>query len=101
MATTRAMRGIKRTPKTTKQFEGDYRLMVKRGKDIQKLKTIMRQLVNQQTLESKYHDHALRGNLRGHRDCHLEPDWILMYRIDKDLEEITFVRTGSHADLFG
>ena len=87
--------------KTTKQFEGDYRLMVKRGKDIQKLKTIMRQVVNQQTLESKYHDHALRGNLRGHRDCHLEPDWILLYRIDRDLQEITFVRTGSHADLFG
>jgi len=87
--------------KTTKQFEGDYRLMVKRGKDIQKLKTIMRQVVNQQTLESKYHDHALRGNLRGHRDCHLEPDWILIYRIDRDLQEITFVRTGSHADLFG
>ena len=87
--------------KTTKQFDGDYRLMVKRGKDIQKLKTIMRQLLNQQTLESKYHDHALRGNLRGHRDCHIEPDWILMYRIDRDLEEITFVRTGSHADLFG
>ncbi|HZV46686.1 MAG TPA: type II toxin-antitoxin system YafQ family toxin [Thermodesulfovibrionales bacterium] len=87
--------------KTTKQFEGDYRLMVKRGKDIQKLKTIMRQVVNQQTLESKYHDHALRGNLRGHRDCHLEPDWILIYRIDRALQEITFVRTGSHADLFG
>jgi len=87
--------------KTTKQFEGDYKLMVKRGKDIQKLKTIMRQLVNQQTLESKYHDHTLRGNLRGYKDCHIEPDWILMYRVDKNLQEITFVRTGSHADLFG
>jgi mRNA interferase YafQ len=87
--------------KTTKQFEGDYRLMVKRGKDIQKLKTVMRQLVNQQTLENKYHDHALTGSLRGHRDCHIEPDWILIYRIDRNLQEIIFVRTGSHADLFG
>jgi mRNA interferase YafQ len=87
--------------KTTRQFEGDYRLMVKRGKDIKKLKTIMHQLVNQQTLESRYHDHIFRGNLRGHRDCHIEPDWILIYRIDRDLQEITFVRTGSHADLFG
>jgi mRNA interferase YafQ len=87
--------------KTTKQFEGDYSLMVKRGKDIQKLKTIMRQVVNQQTLESKYHGHALGGNLGGYRDCHLEPGWILIYRIDRDLEEITFVRTGNHADLFG
>lgn len=87
--------------KTTKQFEGDYRLMLKRGKGIEKLKTVMRQLVNQQPLESRYHDHALTGNLRGHRDCHIEPDWILIYRIDKGLREITFVRTGSHADLFG
>jgi mRNA interferase YafQ len=87
--------------KTTKQFEGDYRLMVKRGKDIEEMKTVMRQLVNQRPLESRYHDHALTGNLRGHRDCHIEPDWILIYRIDRDLQEITFVRTGSHADLFG
>jgi len=87
--------------KTTKQFEGDYRLMVKRGKDIGKLKTLMRQLVNQQSLESRYHDHALTGNLRGQRDCHIEPDWILIYRIDRAMQEITFVRTGSHADLFG
>jgi len=86
--------------KTTKQFEGDYRLMVKRGKDIEKLKIIMHQLVSQQPL-SRYHDHALTGNLRGHRDCHIEPDWILIYRLDRDLQEITFVRTGSHADLFG
>ncbi len=87
--------------KTTKQFEGDYRLMVKRGKDIEKLKIIMHQLVSQQPLERRYHDHALTGNLRCHRDCHIEPDWILIYRIDRDLQEITFVRTGSHADLFG
>jgi len=75
--------------------------MVKRGKDIEELKTVMRQLVNQRPLESRYHDHALTGNLRGHRECHIEPDWILIYRIDRDLQEITFVRTGSHADLFG
>jgi len=75
--------------------------MVKRGKDIKELKTVMRQLVNQRPLESRYHDHALTGNLRGHRECHIEPDWILIYRIDRDLQEITFVRTGSHADLFG
>ena len=86
---------------TTKQFEGDYRLMVKRGKDIERLKTVMRRLINQQSLESRYHDHALTGNLRGHRDCHIDPDWILIYRIDRDQQEIIFVRTGSHADLFG
>ncbi|TFG91122.1 MAG: type II toxin-antitoxin system YafQ family toxin [Candidatus Atribacteria bacterium] len=84
--------------KTTRQFEGDYRLMVKRGKDIGKLNTLMRQLVNQQPLESRYHDHALTGNLKG---CHIEPDWLLLYRIDRDLQEIIFIRTGRHADLFG
>jgi mRNA interferase YafQ len=87
--------------KTTKQFEVDYRLMVKRGKDIEKIKTVMRQLVDQLSLESRYHNHALTGNLRGHRDCHIEPDWILIYRIDRDLREIAFVRTSSHSDLFG
>ena len=87
--------------KTTKQFEVDYRLMVKRGKDIEKIKTVMRQLVDQQSLESRYHNHALTGNLKGHRDCHIEPDWILIYQIDRDLRELAFVRTGSHSDLFG
>jgi mRNA interferase YafQ len=75
--------------------------MVKRGKDIGKLNTLMRQLVNQQPLESRYHDHALTGNLKGHRDCHIEPDWLLIYRIDRDVQEIIFIRTGSHAALFG
>ena len=46
-------------------------------------------------------DPIVTGNLRGHRDCHIEPDWILIYQIDRDMQEITFVRTGSHADLFG
>ena len=87
--------------KTTKQFEEDYKRLVKRGKDIEKLKTVMRCLVNRQSLESRYRDHALTGNFKDYRDCHIEPDWILLYRIDKTLEEITFARTGSHADLFG
>jgi len=87
--------------KTTRQFQRCFRLVAKRGKDIEKLKTVMRHLVEQQLLESKYHDHALMGKLRGHRDCYIEPDWILIYRIDRDSPEITFVRTGSHADLFG
>ena len=87
--------------KTTKQFEGDFKLMTKRGKDIEKLKTVMRQLINQQALENRYHDHALTGNEVGHRGYHIQPNWVLIYRIDRDLQEIIFVRTGSHADLFG
>ena len=61
----------------------------------------MRRLVNQHPLESSYHDHALTGDLKGHRDCNIEPDWLLIYRIDSALQVIIFIRTGSHADLFG
>jgi mRNA interferase YafQ len=75
--------------------------MVKRGKGIGKLNALMRQLVNRRPLENRYHDHALTGNFKGHRDCHIEPDWLLIYRIDRDMQEIIFIRTGSHADLFG
>lgn len=89
-------------PRYSRQFDKDIKKIQKSGdKDIEKLKAVVRQLVDQQPLERRYHDHALTGNLRGHRDCHIEPDWILIYRIDSDVREITFVRTGSHADLFG
>ena len=68
---------------------------------MEKLKAVVRKLIGGVPLESRYLDHPLVGNLKGYRDCHIEPDWILLYRIDKDKQEITFVRTGSHSDLFG
>jgi mRNA interferase YafQ len=86
----------------SRQFKKDIKKIEKSGdKDIEKLKSVMRKLVDGEPLESKYLDHPLAGNLKWHRDCHIEPDWILLYRMDKDLQEITFVRTGSHSDLFG
>ncbi len=89
-------------PRYSRQFKKDIKKIEKSGdKDIDKLKSVMRQLVDGELLESKYLDHPLAGTLKGHRDCHMEPDWILLYRMDKDLQEITFVRTGSHSDLFG
>jgi mRNA interferase YafQ len=89
-------------PRYSRQFKKDIKKIEKSGdKDIEKLKSVMRQLVDGELLESKYLDHPLAGNFKGHRDCHIEPDWILLYRMDKDLQEITFVRTGSHSDLFG
>jgi mRNA interferase YafQ len=87
--------------KTTKQFERDYRLLLKQGKDIEKLKIVMHKLISQQPFESRYRDHALTGNLKSHRDFHIEPDWLLIYRIDNDAQEIIFTRTGSHSQLFG
>lgn len=89
-------------PLYSRQFRRDVKKIQKAGgKDLEKLKTVVRMLVDGKPLESKYLDHPLSGDLKGHRDCHMEPDWILIYRIDKEREEIVFVRTGSHSDLFG
>ena len=87
--------------KTTKQFEKDFKLMVKQGRDLEKLKTIMRKLINQEHLDMKYKDHKLISNLEGHRECHIEPNWLLVYRLRQSEETIVFVRTGSHSDIFG
>ncbi|MBI5075656.1 MAG: type II toxin-antitoxin system YafQ family toxin [Nitrospirae bacterium] len=89
------------TFRTTKQFERDYKLIVKQGKDLTKLKRIMNKLVSEEPLEIKRHDHPLTGNRKGHRDCHIEPDWLLIYKVDSNAEEIIFIRTGTHSDLFG
>jgi mRNA interferase YafQ len=87
--------------RTTKQFERDYKLIVSQGKDLTKLKWKMTKLVNEETLESRHHDHPLTGNWKGHRDCHIAPDWLLIYKVDRDAEEIIFIRTGTHSALFG
>ena len=87
--------------RTTKQFERDYKLIVKQGKDLEKLKRMMHKLVIEKPLEIKHHDHPLAGNWKGHRDCHIEPDWLLIYKIDTNAREIIFIRTGTHSDLFG
>ena len=80
------------------KFDKDLKRMLKRGKDPQKLKKVMQYLINQELLEVKYRDHALIGNYNDCRECHIEPDWLLIYLIQEDI--ITFIRTGSHADLF-
>jgi len=87
--------------RTTKQFERDYKLIVKQGKDLEKLKRMMHKLVIEEPLDIKHHDHLLAGNWKGHRDCHIEPDWLLIYKIDTNAREIIFIRTGTHSDLFG
>ncbi len=80
------------------KFKKDLKLMEKRGKSIDKLKAVIRQLIEEKPLEVKYNDHPLKGNYVDTRECHIEPDWLLVYMIKDD--SITFVRTGSHADLF-
>jgi mRNA interferase YafQ len=87
-----------RIPSFTKQFERDLRRMRKRGKDIAKLKGVMTMLIEEQLLSERYRDHPLMGNWQGRRECHIEPNWLLIYKLQRS--EIIFERTGTHADLF-
>lgn len=82
----------------TNQFKKDFKRAKKRGKDLEKLKNVIRLLAEDQPLDDPQRDHALGGNWADSRDCHIEPDWILIYRmIDNSL---LLERTGSHSDLF-
>ena len=82
----------------TKQFAKDIKRMLKRGKDLGKLKQLVVQLANGQTIEAKHRDHSLIGEWRGSRDCHIEPDWLLVYTADE--ATLRLERTGTHSDLF-
>lgn len=82
----------------TKQFRKDMKRQVKQGKDERKLIALVRTLLAGEALPPKYRDHPLKGAWRGRRDCHIEPDWILIYR--RTDTELRLERTGSHSDLF-
>ena len=84
----------------TNLFKKDYKLMKKRGMKLEKLKYVVNELANQHPLDEKYRDHELMGNYRSFRECHIEPDWLLIYRIEKDELTLVLVRTGIHSDLF-
>ena len=68
----------------TGQFKKDFKRMKKRGKDLNKLKEVVSAIANSETLPDRHGDHALSGNWSGSRDCHIEPDWILVYRVDEE-----------------
>ena len=82
----------------TSQFRKDVKRQLKRGKDLSKLEAAIRLILEEQELPESYRDHPLTGNWKGRRDCHIEPDWILIYRITED--ELRLERTGTHSDLF-
>lgn len=82
------------------QFKKDLKLAQKRGLKLDKLRTVVNALSARQTLDEKYRDHSLTGNYRDFRECHIEPDWLLVYRINEDELELFLFRTGSHSDLF-
>jgi len=85
-------------PIYTKRFERDLKRSKRRGKDLEKLKYVIRRLVSEEVLEAYYLDHPLVGNYKGRRECHIEPDWLLIYKRDED--KIIFERIGTHSDLF-
>lgn len=82
----------------TKQFSRDIKRMKKRGKDLTKIQAVVRKLAQGKLLPPKNKDHALIGSWRPSRDCHIEPDWLLIYTADDD--SLRLERTGSHSDLF-
>ena len=86
--------------KYTTQFKKDYKLAKRRNMKLQILKDVVTKLANGEQLETKYRDHALSGDWIGHRECHLLPDWLLVYRIENDVLVLTLTRTGTHSDLF-
>lgn len=85
----------------TNQFKKDYKLSIKRRLDIDLLDDVIRKLANGKQLPAKNKDHALSGNWSGYRECHIQPDWLLVYRIESNLLVLTLTRTGTHSDLFG
>ncbi len=82
----------------TRQFVRDVRRMRRRGKDIGKLKTVVGQLAQGKALDAKHRNHALTGEWKHYRDCHIKPDWVLIYSMDRN--NLRLERTGSHSDLF-
>ena len=86
------------TPVYTRQFDRDVKGMKRRGKNLDKLKIIIHSLLAEEELDPIHRDHKLIGNWQGRRECHIESDWLLIYKTD--VERIIFERTGTHSDLF-
>lgn len=88
------------TPAYRNSFEKDVKLAKKRGKKLAKLGKVIQCLIEGKKLPIRNKDHNLTGDWRYHRECHIEPDWLLIYRIKRDEKIIVFERTGTHTDLF-
>lgn len=87
-----------RTIRRTSQFKRDVKQMQRQGKDLGKLKKVLESLVKDEKLSQKYRDHVLVGQYKGTRECHIEPDWLLIYELAES--EVVLIRTGSQSDLF-
>ncbi|HIT45379.1 MAG TPA: type II toxin-antitoxin system YafQ family toxin [Candidatus Aphodovivens excrementavium] len=85
----------------TSQFKRDYKRAKKRGLDMSELQSVLDTLCAEEPLEERHRDHALVGTYAGFRECHIRPDWLLVYAVDKGRLILTASRTGTHSDLFG
>ena len=85
---------------TTSAFDKDYKLLKKRGYHLKLLQEVVEKLANEEVLPAKYRNHQLIGNYVGYMECHIRPDWLLIYKIEKNKLILTLSRTGTHSDLF-
>ncbi len=86
-------------PRYTTQFKKDYKVVVKRGYKTALLEDVIRLLCDEQPLPDKNRDHALTGSFVGFRECHIQPDWLLIYKVEQEILTLTLTRTGTHSDL--
>ena len=94
------MKESKLTVKLTTIFKKDYKLAMKRGRKLELLDKVITTLALGENLPNENRDHDLHGNWKGYRECHIQPDWLLIYKIEKDVLVLTLTRTGMHSDLF-
>jgi mRNA interferase YafQ len=87
-----------KTIRRTSHFKRDVKRMQRQGREVEKLKRVLEALVKGEPLAAKHRDHVLVGQYKGTRECHIEPDWLLIYELGE--AEIVLIRTGSHSDLF-
>ena len=84
----------------SKRYQRDYKTVDKRGFNKQLLNDVIRQIASGKRLQAKHRDHALKGNFSGYRECHIQPDWLLIYKKDESKKILKLVRTATHSDLF-
>jgi mRNA interferase YafQ len=82
-------------------YKRDYRLAERQGRDVERLECVIDALASGDSLPAEYRDHPLKGEYKGYRECHIEPDWLLVYKIDKGLLVLLLSRTGAHSKIFG
>lgn len=82
------------------RFKKDFKVIVKRGYNISLFEEVLNILREEKPLPEKYNDHSLKGDYSGHRECHITPDWLLIYKKEDDMITLSLTRTGSHSDLF-